>query len=91
MGPSGENHQIDSLPDQEKQGLQYIVGHMFHKFYKKFRSNKNWQSSHIQEVHQCFNNSQKLINVKDRGGLWKVGEATQIFFEISEIAFKRKR
>ena len=45
MGLPGENDQIDSLPDQQKQGLQYIVGHMFHKFYKKFRSNKNWQSS----------------------------------------------
>ena len=44
MGLSGENHQIDSLPHQEKQGLQYVVGHMFHKFYKKFASNKNWQS-----------------------------------------------
>ena len=32
MGLSGENHQFDSLPNQEKQGLQYIVEHMFHKF-----------------------------------------------------------
>ena len=29
--------------------------------------------------------------MKDRGGLWKVGEATQKMFEICEIAFKRKR
>ena len=35
--------------------------------------------------------SQRLINVKDRGGLWKVGEATQKIFEICEKAFKRKR
>ena len=35
--------------------------------------------------------SQTLINVKDRGGLWKVGEATQKMFEICEIALKRKR
>ena len=52
MGLPRENYQIESLPDQEKQGLQYIVGHMFHKFYKKFRSNKNWQSSDIQEIWQ---------------------------------------
>ena len=97
MGLSGENHQIDSFPNQEKQGLQYIVGHMFHKFYKKFRSNKNWQSSDIQEILAILkagkvddDDSQRLINVKDRGGLWKVGEATQKFFEICEIAFKRK-
>ena len=30
----GENYQIDSLPDQEKQRLQLIVGHMFQKFCK---------------------------------------------------------
>ena len=34
---------------------------------------------------------QSLVNVKDKRGLWKVGEATQNFFEICEIAFKRKR
>ena len=38
-----------------------------------------------------YDNLQRLINVKDRGGLWIVGEATQKFFEICEIAFKRKR
>ena len=76
MGLSGENCQIDSLSDQEKQGLQYIVGHMFHKFYEKSMSNKNWQSSDIQEVLAILkarkvndDNSQRLINVKDRAGL----------------------
>ena len=98
MGLSGENNQIDSFPDQEKQGLQYIVGHLFHKFYKKFRSNKNWQSSDIQEILAILkagkvddDDSQRLINMKNRGGLWKLGEATQKIFEICEIAFKRKR
>ena len=37
----GENHQIDSFSDQEKQELQYIVGNMLHKFYIKFRIKKN--------------------------------------------------
>ena len=98
MGLPRENYQIESLPDQEKQGLQYIVGHMFHKFYKKFRSNKNWQSSDIQEILAILKagkvddgDSQRLINVKDRGGLWKVGKATQKMFQICEITFKRKR
>ena len=84
IGLPEENYQTDSLPDQEKQGLQYIVGHMFHKFYKKFRSNKNWQSSDIQEILAILkagkvddDDSQRLISVKDRGGLWKVVEATK--------------
>ena len=75
MALSGENHQTDSLHDQEKQGLKYIVGHMFPKFYKKFRSSKNWQSSDIQEILAILkagkvddDDSQRLINVKDRGG-----------------------
>ena len=57
---------------------------MFHKFYKKFRSNKNWQSSDIQEILAILkagkvddDDSQRLISVKDRGGLWKVVEATK--------------
>ena len=29
--------------------------------------------------------------MKDRGGLWKVGEATQKMLEISQIAFKKKK
>ena len=29
--------EIDVISDKEKQGLQYVVGHIFHKFYKKFR------------------------------------------------------
>ena len=32
--------EIDVISDKEKQGLQYVVGHIFHKFYKKFRSKK---------------------------------------------------
>ena len=89
MGLSGEKHQIDSLPDHEKQGLQYIVGHLFHKFYKKFGKNKNWQDSDIQEILAILkagkvddDDSQRLMNVKGRRVVWKVGNATQKFFEI---------
>ena len=32
--------EVDVISDKEKQGLQYIVGHIFHKFFKKFRSKK---------------------------------------------------
>ena len=70
----------------------------FINFVNKIRCNKNWQSSDIQEILAILkagkvddNDSQRLINVKDRGGLWKVGKATQKMLEICEIAFKRKR
>ena len=42
--------EIDVISDKEKQGLQYVVRHIFHKFYKKFRSKKDWESVRIQEL-----------------------------------------
>ena len=42
--------EVDVISDKEKQGLQYVVGHIFHKFYKKFRSKKDWESVGIQEL-----------------------------------------
>ena len=30
--------EVDAISDKEKQGLQYVFGPIFHKFYKKFRS-----------------------------------------------------
>ena len=31
------NIQVHVIIDKENQGLQYVFGHMFHKFYKRFR------------------------------------------------------
>ena len=42
--------EVDVISDKEKQGLQYVVGHIFHKFCKKFRSKKDWESAGIQEL-----------------------------------------
>ena len=75
-----------------------LWGICFMNFIKKIQSNENWQSSDIQEILAILkagkvddDDLQRLINVKDRGGLWKVGKSTQKMFEICEIAFKRKR
>ena len=77
----------------KKQGLQYVVGHIFHKFYKKFR-----RVIPIQELLSILksakieeNNTQRLVNVKDRRGLWKVNNNTQKIFEICEIEFERNK
>ena len=32
--------EIDVISNEEKQGIQYVVGHIFHKCCKKFRSKK---------------------------------------------------
>ena len=85
--------EIDVISDKEKQGLQYVVGHIFHKFYKKFR-----RVIPIQELLSILksakieeNNTQRLVNVKDRRGLWKVNNNTQKIFEICEIEFERNK
>ena len=68
--------EIDVISDKEKQGLQYVVGHIFHKFYKKFRSKKDWESVRIQELLSILksakieeDDTQRLVNVKDRWSL----------------------
>ena len=90
--------EVDVISDKEKQGLQYIVGHIFHKFYKKFRSKKDQESVRIQELLSVLksakieeDDTQRLINVKDRGGLWKVSNDAQKIFEISKIEFQRNK
>ena len=90
--------EIDVISDKEKQGLQYVVGHIFHKFYKKFRSKKDQKSVHVQELLSILksakieeDNTQRLVNVKDRGGFLKVNNNTQKMFQICEIEFQRNK
>ena len=79
-GTDTQECEIDVISDKEKQGLQYVVGHIFHKFYKKFRSKKDQESVHGQELLSILkksakmeeDNTQRLVNVKDRGGFLKV-------------------
>ena len=74
-GTDTQECEIDVISDKEKQGLQYVVGHIFHKFYKKFRSKKDQESVHGQELLSILkksakmeeDNTQRLVNVKDRG------------------------
>ena len=56
-----------------------MAGHVIHKIYLKLRKSKNWNKDHFQQCIQllCFlkvqpDESQKLVSVKDRGGLWFV-------------------
>ena len=93
-----QEREIDVISEKEKQGLQYVVGRIFHKFYKKFKSKKDWESVHIQELLSILksakieeDDTQRLVNVKDRGGLWKVNNDTQKIFEICETEFQRNK
>ena len=65
--------EIDVISNEEKQGIQYVVGHIFHKCCKKFRSKKDWESFRIQELLSILKSAkieeddiQRLVNVRDR-------------------------
>ena len=69
---------MKAIPEKEVSGLQYISGHVFHQFYKNFCNKKNWQCDDTQAFlsisnagKQDYDESQRLICAKNRGGPWK--------------------
>ena len=68
-----------SLPEKELKTLQYLAGFCINKLYTKFRFSRNSASAlHNQYcliLHACKvenDDTRALVNVRDRGGLWKV-------------------
>lgn len=71
--------------------LQYIFGCIVHKLHSKFCYNWNQSDTHGVWVSDWFHvlvlksckidadDSQTLVNVKDKGGLWKVNQKRWIF------------
>ena len=97
-GADTQECEIEVISDKEKEDLQYVVGHIFHIFYKKVQIKKDWETVRIQELLSVLksakieeDDTQRLVNVKDRGGLWKVNNNTQKIFEICEIEFQRNK
>ena len=73
--------------------LQYIVGYVVYKLYSKFKFSKNKDCVYPK---QCLSillcckidsdNTQTLINAKDRGGLWRInGTVQNIFIECDKF------
>ena len=67
--------------------FKYIVGHVVHKLYSKFKFSKNKDCVYSK---QCLSillcckidsdDTPTLVNAKDRGGLWRVNETVQNIF-----------
>ena len=86
-----------SIPDKEMKSLQYLAGFVIHKIYTKFRFSKNSASLFHQQccliLHACkvdTDDSQTLIDARDRGGLWKVSKTMQDIFVECELIFRAK-
>ena len=81
------------LSARELKSLQYIIGYVVHKLYSKFKFSKNKDcvcSKQCLSILLCCkidsDDTQTLINTKDRGGLWRVNETVQnIFIECEKI------
>ena len=68
-----------SLPQKELKTLHYLAGFYIHKLYTKFRFSRNsaiaFHNQYCLILHACKvenDETQALVNVRDRGGLWKV-------------------
>ena len=85
-----------SLPEKELKTLQYLADFCIHKLYTKFRFSKNSSSAFHNQycliLHACKVNddTQALVNVCDRGRLWKVCKKMQDIFVECEILFRTK-
>ena len=79
--------------DRDFKSLQYIAGYIVHKMYTKFKFSNKYKSDHSQQTLSILkackvehDDSQTLVNLNDRGGLWKVNKEMQgIFIECENI------
>ena len=70
-----------SLPEKELKTLQYLAGFCIHKFSRN--SARAFQNQYCFILHACKvenDDTQALVNVRDRGGLWKVCKKNAIYF-----------
>ena len=77
------------LADRDFKSLQYIAGYIVHKMYTKLKFSNKYKSDHSQQMLSILkdckvghDDSQTLVNLNDRGGLWNINKEMQgIFIE----------
>ena len=75
--------------------FQYISGYNVHKFHNKFRFSKSCSNNYNRQcvaiLKACkvdSDDTQTLVNARDRGGLWRVSKNMQNLFWKSECIFR---
>jgi hypothetical protein len=88
---------VTSITDKETKCLQYVSGFILHKLHNKFRFSKNCSNVYNRQcvaiLQACkidSDDTQTLVNARDRGGLWKVNKNMQVLFIKSECIFRSK-
>jgi hypothetical protein len=84
------------ITDIERKSLQYLIGYIFQRVYTKFKSSKNvckYSQQCVSILLRCRvmeDDTQTLVNIRDRGGLWKVNNIIQDLFLTCENIFRKK-
>ena len=88
---------VSTLSENEIKSLQYLSGYIIHKFYTKFQFSKNRESEFNRQcvaiLQACkidSDETQTLVNVRDRGGLWRTNGKIQDVFYQCEMIFRNK-
>lgn len=85
-----------SLSAKEEKSLQYLAGFILHKLYSKFFYSRKGRSTYQQIIsilQACkveSDDTQTLINARDRGGLWRVNKQIERVFMQAELLFRAK-
>lgn len=87
--PPNSNKQ---LSDKEIHALEYLTGYCFRNTYWKIRNSKASKSDACQQILSILKaakteSAQPLVDMKNRGGLWKVGSPAISLFKRVESIF----
>lgn len=83
-----------NLSEKEIKVLQYLAGFIIHKLYKKYKYSKHniFQKQYLSILLACkvdSDISQRYIEIRDRGGLWKTSSDTQKIIIQCEKIFRK--
>ncbi len=82
-----------NLTKRETDALEYVAGYCFRKIYFNIRNNKHWKSNLSQQYLSILRaaktdaTSQTLVDLRNRGGLWKVNQQAIQVLKQAEIIF----
>lgn len=86
-----ESHVIKELTAKEYAVLEYMTGYVFHKIFNKLRFSKyRKKENHVQLIEilkaskvESGSQSQRLVDIKNRGGLWAMNkDCVNVFLEV---------
>ena len=84
------------LSEKEEKSLQYLAGFILHKLHSKLLYSTNGRSRYqeilsiLQACKVESDDTQTLINARDRGNLWKVNKQIEKVFLQSELLFRAR-